>query len=153
MDNNLSTTGKIALALGKGIIAGLAGTAAITLSQTIEMKINGRPPSKAPADVATKTLDVKAKDEQHKEQFSQEVHWGYGTTWGIARGILDLAGVTGVTATLLHWSAVWGTAMIMLPSMDEAPPISEWGTGEIVKSGFHHIVYAVAAGLVYDAID
>lgn len=153
MNNHLSTTGKIALALGKGIIAGLAGTAAITLSQAIEMKLNKKKPSKAPADVASKVLDVEAKTEEDEEQFAQEVHWSYGTTWGIARGVLDLAGLTGPAATLLHWGAVWGTAMILLPSMDEAPPVDQWSASEIAKDGFHHLVYALAAGLVYDAID
>ena len=153
MNNHLSTTGKIALALGKGIIAGLAGTAAITLSQAIEMKLSKREPSKAPADVASKVLDVEAATEEDEEQFAQEVHWSYGTAWGIARGVLDLAGITGPAATLLHWGAVWGTAMILLPSMDEAPPVDQWSAGEIAKDGFHHLVYALAAGLVYDAID
>ena len=153
MKNDLSVAGKIAFALGKGIIAGLAGTAAITLSQMIEMKISGRKPSDTPAKAVNEVLDVKATDEAHKEEFVQEVHWTYGTLWGIARGILDIAGVQGIPATLTHYAAIWGTEMIMLPSIDVAPPVKEWGAASIAKDGLHHLVYAVAAGLVYDAID
>lgn len=43
---------KAAKAIGIGLMAGLAGTAAITLSQTIEMKLTKRPPSTAPVDAA-----------------------------------------------------------------------------------------------------
>lgn len=148
-----SALGKVALALGKGIIAGLAGTAAITLSQMIEMKITKRESSDAPADVASKVLDIEPVSEEKKDKVSQEIHWAYGTAWGVVRGALDLAGLKGLPATLTHFGTVWGTAMVMLPSMDEAPPVTEWGAGAIAKDGMHHLVYAIAAGLVYDAID
>ncbi len=145
--------GKIALALGKGIIAGLAGTAAISISQMIEMKITGREPSNAPAEAVNKVLNVEATDEEHQEVFVQEVHWTYGTLWGLARGALDLAGVRGGPATLVHWAALWGTEMIMLPAIDVAPPVKEWGAKQISKDALHHIIYAIAAGAVYDAIE
>ena len=43
---------EVAGAIGKGLMAGAAGTLAITLSQMIEMKITKRKPSTAPADAA-----------------------------------------------------------------------------------------------------
>jgi hypothetical protein len=153
MNNSHSIAGKIALALGKGILAGMAGTAAITISQMIEMKISGRKPSETPAKAVNKVLHVQPADEEHKEQFVQEVHITYGTLWGIERGILDLAGLRGLPATMLHYGTVWGTAMVMLPSIDVAPPVKEWGPGEIAKDGMHHLIYAAVAGFVYDSID
>jgi len=42
---------------------------------------------------------------------------------------------------------------VMLPAIDVAPPVKVWGGKEIGKDGLMHLVYAVAAGLVYDAID
>lgn len=148
-----SVAGKIAFALGKGVIAGLAGTAAISVSQMIEMKITGRKPSDTPAKAVNKVLNVKATDEQHKEEFVEEVHWTYGTLWGLARSVLDLVGVKGIAATAVHYGAVWGTEMVMLPSLDVAEPVTKWGGKAIAKDGLNHLVYAVAAGLVYDAID
>lgn len=153
MKNDHSVAGKIALALGKGMIAGLAGTVAISIAQMMEMKITGREGSDAPAEAVNKVLNVDASDEAHKEQFVQLVHWTYGTAWGVARGVFDLCGLKGITATAAHWSAVWGTEMVMLPAIDVAPPVKDWGGKEIGKDGLMHLVYAVAAGLVYDAID
>lgn len=153
MRSDLSLAGKIALALGKGIIAGLAGTAVISISQMIEMKITGREPSDTPAEAVNKVLNVEATDEEHKDQFVQEVHWTYGTLWGLGRSALDLAGVRGWAATTAHWGAVWGTEMVMLPSIDVAPPVKKWGGKAIAKDGMHHLFYAIAAGLVYDALD
>ncbi len=153
MDNRHSIAGNIAFALGKGLVAGLAGTVAITVSQMIEMKISKRESSDTPAKAVNKVLHVKATDEEHKEEFIQQVHFTYGTAWGVCRGLLDLAGVKGLPATATHYAAVWGTEMALLPSLKIAPPVTKWGGGEIAKDGFHHLVYATVAGLVYDAID
>lgn len=148
-----TVAGKVALALGKGIIAGLAGTAAITLAQMIEMKLSGRKPSEAPAKAVNKVLHIKAVNKDYRPIFVQEVHWTYGTLWGLGRSVMGLAGLNGVPAAAVHWASIWGTEMVMLPSINVAPPVKEWGVGEIAKDGLHHLVYAAAAGLVYDAID
>ncbi len=47
--------GRLGTAIGKGLIAELAGTLAMTLSQMIEMKTTKRKPSTAPADAVKKT--------------------------------------------------------------------------------------------------
>jgi hypothetical protein len=163
-------------AIGKGLIAGFAGTVAITVSQMIEMKITGRGMSSAPAKVGGKVLgveprgkaelekekaksdgdqapeDVKKEVESNKERFTQLMHVGYGTGWGVARGALDLAGMEGLPASLVHFGAIWGTAQVMLPANDVAKPITEWSAKQIAIDVFHHAVYACAAGAVYDAM-
>ena len=68
--------GDMAAAVGKGLFAGAAGTAAMTLSSTTEMKLRGRPASSAPADAAAKVLGVEPKGEKEKARFSNLVHWG-----------------------------------------------------------------------------
>lgn len=144
---------EIAGAIGKGIIAGAAGTLAITLSQMIEMKITKREQSTAPADAAQKVLEVKPETEEDKQQFSQQVHWAYGTSWGVPRGILSLFGLKGLPATAIHFATIYSTALIMPTQLKVAPPLKEWSAKEFVIDALHHAVYAIAAGLVFDAID
>lgn len=145
--------GELGSALGKGLLAGLAATAAMTLSQMIEMKITKREPSDATIKVAEDTAGVKPATEEDKQKLSQELHWSYGTAWGVARGIIGLTGLKGIPATLVHFGAVWGTALIMLPKHDAAKPINEQKPQEIAIDALHHAVYAIAAGAVYDALD
>ncbi|MGZ3872607.1 MAG: hypothetical protein ACXVJD_06800 [Mucilaginibacter sp.] len=149
--NNLP--GELGTAIGLGLLAGLAGTAAITLSQMIEMRITKRKPSEAPVKVAREVTGVKPENTEEKEKVSQEIHWAYGTGWGIARGIIGLTGLKGLPATLVHFGAVWGTSMVMLPAFKAAPPVTEEEPGAIAIDGLHHLVYALAAGLVYEALD
>ncbi|MDB5005903.1 MAG: hypothetical protein JWP45_296 [Mucilaginibacter sp.] len=150
-DNN--ALGELGSAIGKGLLAGLAATAAITLSQMIEMKINKREPSEAPVKVAGEVTGIKPANEQQKEKVSQEIHWAYGTIFGIARGIIGLAGLKGFRASAVHFAAVWGTSMIILPTFNAAPPVTEEEPKTIAIDGLHHAVYALTAGLVYDALD
>ncbi len=84
--------GKIASSVGKGLVAGAAGTAFMTLSSTLEMKIRHREGSSAPADAAGKVLGVEPRSEEGKKRFSNITHWGYGTGWGAFRGLIGAAG-------------------------------------------------------------
>jgi CPA1 family monovalent cation:H+ antiporter len=48
--------GDVAANFGKGLFAGLAGTAAMTVSSTLEMKLSGRAASETPAQAAEAAL-------------------------------------------------------------------------------------------------
>lgn len=144
--------GRLAAHIGEGLLAGVIGTAAITLSRTIDMKISKEKESSTPADAASKTLGVQPNSEEEKKKFSTIVHWLYGTAWGAAKGVLNFAGIKGWKGTLLQFAAVWGAEMVMLPSLKVAPAVKGWSAKQLVKDGFHHIVYTIIAGLVFDEL-
>lgn len=79
--------GALMSAVGRGLLAGLAGTAAMTLTQLMEMKLTGRAPSATPAEAAGKVLGVQPRGPREKVRFANIVHWAYGTTWGALRGV------------------------------------------------------------------
>jgi hypothetical protein len=145
--------GDVAADVGKELFAGAAGTAAMTVSSTLEMKIRGRPASNAPADAAAKVLGVEPKGEKEQVRFSNLVHWGYGTAWGAVRGLIGAAGLEGSKATAAHFGAVWGSEQVMLPALDVAPPFWTWGTKEVGIDAFHHLVYATATSAAYTVLD
>lgn len=142
--------GKIASCVGKGLAAGLVGTAGITASQMAEMKLRHRPESTAPAKAAEEILHIKPESEEAEQRLSQMVHFGYGTSWGAVRGLIGAAGLRGWPADLLHFAAVFGTALVMLPALKLAPPVKEWKPEEIAFDALHHAVYAATAGAAYD---
>jgi hypothetical protein len=144
--------GTIGTAIGIGLLAGIAGTAAITISQLIEMKLDGRKPSEAPLKAVAKVLHVKPSNKEKKETLSQQIHWTYGTSWGIARGLVSLTGLKGLPATLVHFAAIWGSALIMLPTLKIAPPVTEEKPRAIAIDALHHAVYATATGLAFEAM-
>lgn len=139
-------------ALGKGLVAGMIGTAAMTLSSTLEAKLRNREGSSAPAEAAEKVLGVEPVDDAAEARFSNLVHWAYGTLWGAARGALDVTGLPAVPASATHFAAVWGSALGTLPALRIAPPPWKWGAKEIAVDACHHAVYAAVTGLAYAAL-
>jgi hypothetical protein len=143
----------IATAVGKGLVAGFVGTAAMTASSTIEARIRGRAPSSAPARATAKVLGIaEFEDDVAKARFNDLSHWGFGTSWGVLRGLLGATGMPAKTATALHGAAVYGNSQVMLPALEIAPPSVFWAKEEIAIDAFHHAVYALAAGIAYQAL-
>ena len=63
-DNLAVRLGDVTAAVGKGLAAGFAGTAAMTLSSSVEAKLRHRPPSSNPARAASVALGVAPVDER-----------------------------------------------------------------------------------------
>lgn len=145
--------GRVGSAIGNGILAGMVGTAVMTVAQMIEMKISDRKPSTAPIEAVSKVFPVKPAGKEKKAELSQEIHWMYGTLWGAVRGLLSVAGLKNWAGILIHFGAIWMTALIMLPRLKVSPPVSEWGGKAIAKDALLHGLYAMSTGLVYHAID
>jgi hypothetical protein len=148
-----SGIGGLAGAIGRGLVAGAIGTAAMTVSSTLEQKARGREASTAPADAAMKALGIEGFcDDGARSRFSNLVHWGYGTGWGVPRALLHHAGLGTTGATAAHGAALWGSEQVMLPALGVAPPLWEWGAAEVAIDAGHHLVYAVATAVAYEAL-
>lgn len=142
----------VASEIGRGLLSGLAGTAAMTVSSTVEMKLRHRAASAAPAKAAERVLGIAPDDQAAEARLANLVHWSYGTLWGVARAVVGSAGVRGtVMAPVLHFAAVWGASLLALPALQVAPPIWRWSREEIAIDVLHHAVYVAAADAAYRA--
>ena len=140
--------------LARGVAAGIAGTAAMTVSSTVEARLRGRPASTAPARAAQKVLGIEEfASEEAQERFSTAVHWGYGTGWGVARALLGALGLSPAVAAPTHRAAMWGGALAMLPALGVTPPPTQWGREEVAIDLFHHLVYEGSTSLAYELLD
>lgn len=137
----------------EGLAAGVAGTAAMTVSSTLEARLRDRAPSTAPARATARALGIaEFESDAARARFNDLAHWGYGTGWGIVRGLLALAGLRGVAATAAHGAAIWGTAAVSLPALGVTAPPTQWGAREVAIDLWHHAVYAVATGVAYEVV-
>jgi hypothetical protein len=143
----------LATAIGRGLVAGLAGTAAMTVSSTLEARLRHRAFSTAPARATAKVLGIKEFDSDLAQaRWNDLSHWGYGTGWGVLRGLLGATPLSPRAATLAHGAAIYGAAQVTLPALEIAPPSIFWGVKEIAMDALHHAVYAAATGVAYRAI-
>ena len=143
----------LATAIGRGLVAGLAGTAAMTVSSTLEARLRRRAPSTAPARATAKVLGIGSfESDLAQARWNDLSHWGYGTGWGILRGLLGATPMSSRAATVAHGAAIYGAAQITLPALEVAPPSIFWGAKEVAIDAFHHAVYAASCGVAYAAL-
>ncbi|HKN97879.1 MAG TPA: hypothetical protein VJX10_12230 [Pseudonocardiaceae bacterium] len=147
-----SAVTRVCAAVGRGLLAGVAGTAAMTVSSTVEAKATGRSASTTPADAVSVVAGVAPVDEPGKRRLNTLAHWGYGTAWGVARGAIDLLGLRGPLASVAHFAVVFGTEQVILPALGVAKPTPAYGPAATATDLLHHAVYAGSSGAAYDLL-
>lgn len=135
--------------IGKGVLAGVAGTAAMTVVSTVEMKMQDRETSTVPAEAAEEIVGFDVSSEEGEKKLTNLVHWAYGVGWGAFRGVLCSLGIRGPEATGTYFAGVWGSGLVMLPVLGVAPPPQEWGSKAVTMDAAHHAVYAGATDLAF----
>ncbi len=143
---------EMAMAMGKGMAAGLVGTVAMTVSERLEMAVTGREASDVPGQVGAKLLRRHPKTDAEMQRLSTQVHWAHGVLGGALRGALDQAGVTGPAASVAHFAALWAGDAGLYAALDIAPAPWDWEPEELTTDILHKGVYAAVTGAVYDAL-
>jgi len=134
-------------ALARGRAAGVAGTAALTLSQRAEMALTGRPASDLPASVAERALRTKFHG-RTRDRVAVATHWVNNTQVGLSRAALDAFGVRGTAATAGTFAAYVGGSTLMFATLG-LPQSPRRRALDLA----HAAVYAVAASAVYERLD
>jgi hypothetical protein len=135
---------------GLGLLAGLAGTAAMTIAQGAEFALTDAEPSTAPAEIADQ---IKRRAGQgrlkrrHRRVANQAMHWLYGASWGIPYGIV--AGSTDMAPELsgpVFGLLVWGAALAQEPALGLADPPWKRSLRSLGSEALFHVVYGIGAG-------
>ena len=141
---------------GKGLIAGVVGTATMTLAQGAEFVLTSAEPSDAPATVADKAsrkLGLGRITRRDMPKANQGMHWFYGTSWGIPYGIVAANSklrpeVTGPAFGLV----VWLVALGQQPAVGVADPPWKRSLQSLGSEALFHVVYGVGAGAALRAL-
>ena len=131
--------GKLTSAVGKGILAGLAGTAAMAASNAVETHLRGQNGRGGMMNALG-------------TRFQNPLYWGYGAVWGSARGLFRAAGLSPPASTAAHLAAEWGSEHLALPALAVAPPSLVLPAEDKVLDAWHHLVYATTTGLAYELL-
>lgn len=150
--------------LGRGFLAGMAGTLAITTASTTQQLVTdaiharkaGQPmpfalrdaivkPWQFSSGVAGKLLGFTPIDADHERRLAVMAHWEYGSTWGLSLPLLGAFGVRGIAAMGAVLAGQLGAEMLVMPALGLFPPPTQWGRDAIASSVYQHALYAVAA--------
>ncbi|MEN3282746.1 MAG: hypothetical protein V7607_3886 [Solirubrobacteraceae bacterium] len=144
-------------ALARGLLAGAAGTAAMTAAQTLYLKARGEEPSTTPAEVGRRIVEGVLQREVPEERIgllNNAMHWLYGTSWGAAYGLAQSSRRSrGACDGPVFGAIVWSASLVHLPAMRLAPPVWEYPPDQLASDVAFHLVYGIGAGAAFALLD
>lgn len=133
----------------RGLIAGAAGSATLLLAHAIaRQKTHAQPDTKL-ADAAARILHTSI---QNPERANRVIALAYQSAWGLPRAVLSRFGVSGATATAIHFGCIYATVLIAEPALHISPPLRTWRPKKFALQAAEHLLYAAATGLVFDSL-
>lgn len=140
----------LAAAIGRGVLAGLAGTVVMTAFQKlIEMPITGRGDSYAPADLAQKLLPIHLRSAKGRWRLNYATHFALGAMWGAAQGLAGYLGLRGQRAVAAVFATVYTGDVLLNTALGLYHPL-RWSRRDLAIDVIDKLVQAEATGLVFD---
>jgi hypothetical protein len=137
--------------LWQGVLAGAAGTAAMTLSEKLEQRLTGRPDSHVPGRTLARLLG-RPDAVGRRPLFNLGMHWGQSTVFGILRSVMANAGLRGPWASAMFTVNRLTNDQIFENATGVGAPPWTWPRDELVIDLTHKAVYGFATGAVADRL-
>lgn len=137
--------------IGKGAIAGLAGTVVMTAFQRlVEMPLTGRDESYAPADLVMKLFPVAPKRKRDRRRLNYAAHFGVGVAWGLGHGLIATrAGLRGQRAVATVFGVIWGGDVLANTALGLTKPW-QWSGQDLAIEVVDKLVLAETTGLIFE---
>jgi hypothetical protein len=142
---------ELAVAAGRGALAGLAGVAAMTVGEKLEQGVTGRPGSYVPGRTLATLLGAPRADVERPALLNHAMHWGTGAVVGALRGVWAATGIRGPRASLSHTAVRLAFDQTLENATGRGAPPDTWPVREQVVDVAHKGVHALVTGLVCDA--
>jgi hypothetical protein len=135
-----------------GVIAGVAGTVAMTLSEKLEQAITKRPNSAIPAHAMERFLGLATRPDSERKWLGWLAHWGLGILPGALRGVMAEGGMRGPLSSTLFFFTRLTTDETMENVSGVGKPPWSWSTSLTTIDVLHKGVYAAVTGVVADLL-
>jgi hypothetical protein len=137
----------------RGALAGLAGTAAMTLAAKVEQRFTARPNSYVPARTLTALATGRRLPESAKPPVVNHLmHWGTGAAVGALRGVWAASGLRGWRASAWHTSVRLATDQTLENATGVGAPPWTWSGRDQVVDLAGKAVYSFVTGAVADRL-
>jgi hypothetical protein len=143
------STGQV---LACGLLAGLAGVAAMTVAEKLEQAVTGRPNSYVPAHTLERLLGLDERPDEDRLALNWAMHWGQGALLGAVRALMAERGIRGPAASFLFLNLRLLNDQILENATGVGAPPWTWPVDEQIVDILHKAIYAYAAGAVADRL-
>jgi hypothetical protein len=135
-----------------GLLAGVAGVAAMTLAEKVEQAVTGRPNSYVPAHTLERLLGLQARSDHERLGLNWAVHWGQGILLGAVRALMAARGIGGPVGSFLFLNLRLLNDQTLENATGIGAPPWTWPRDEQAIDLLHKAVYAFATGAVADRL-
>jgi hypothetical protein len=135
----------------RGLIAGAAGVAAMTVAEKVEQVFTHRPNSYVPAHTLARLIHLREPDTDRR-WLNWLMHWGQGGLLGIVRAWLGDRGIDGPFGSFMFWNLRLAADQTLENATGAGRPPWTWPRSEQVIDIAHKGVYAFTTGAVTDAL-
>jgi hypothetical protein len=141
--------GSIGGVLVRGLLAGAAGVAAMTVAEKIEQSLTGRPNSFVPAHTLQRLLGL-SPPERDDLRMNWAMHWGQGIALGPLRALMAEHGMRGSVASFLFLNVRLFNDQALENATGAGAPPWTWPFDEQRVDLLHKAIYAFVTGYVAD---
>ena len=138
--------------LARGLLAGAAGVAAMTLAEKVEQAFTGRPNSYVPGHTLERLLGLSAKPDRDRLGLNWAMHWGQGIALGAVRAWMAKRGFGGPFGSFLFLNLRLLNDQSLENATGVGAPPWTWPRDEQAIDIAHKAVYAFVTGAVADRL-
>jgi hypothetical protein len=140
-----------------GVMAGAAGTLALSLSEAFETKLLGHKPVYAAAVIGVR-LFLRGRSRFPKttaaaRRLGLVVRWLYGITLGMVYALLAMPASSALIDGLLVGTAIYVYEIFAMPAIGATPKLARWRPAEPALLFWHTTVFGVTTAAVASIFD
>ena len=139
----------------RSVVAGVAGTAAMSLAYGTERRLRNATSSLdyddslVPGEIVANVLRLPDVTGREEAELGMALRWGYGSAFGMWHGVLRRV-LPEPWAALVFGATLMSATLILFPLLGRTPPPWRWPPSVIATSFGTHAAYVATVALVDD---
>ncbi len=138
--------------VGRGLVAGLLGVAAMTAAEKLEQAFTRRPNSFVPAHTLERLLRLPHKPDSERLWLNWTMHWGQGIVLGPVRALMAARGLRGPVGSFLFMNLRLLNDQTLENTTGVGALPWTWPVDEQVIDLLHKAIYAFVTGAAADRL-
>jgi hypothetical protein len=141
----------------RSIVAGAAGTAALSLTYAAERRLRHTDTqldyddSLVPGEIVANILRLPDVSDREEAELGLALRWGYGSAFGLWHGLLRRR-ISEPWAALIFGATLMSATLTLFPVLGRTPPPWRWPRDVILTSFGTHAAYVLGVAFVDDAV-
>ena len=142
----------------RSILAGFAGTAAMTMAYAVERRVRGRhrgsldyDDSLVPGQIVASIMHLPHVTAREEYDLGMALRWSYGSAFGLWHGVLRRR-IAEPWASAIFGGTLMSATFSLFPMLGRTPPPWRWPPDVMATSVGTHVAYVAAVATVDDAL-